>query len=132
MLINRTNSLELVGKAATFNISDGDWVFASYLVRVEVNKSVALPEFVTAVINSRIGRDYVNRTARRAIGMVNLNAKEMAKFPMPMPSLESQLEIVEQLRTARQAATELRSIMANPGLPMLRQSVLRRAFAGEL
>lgn len=132
VLINRTNSLELVGKAATFNISEGDWVFASYLVRVEINKSLALPEFVTAVINSRIGRNYVNRTARRAIGMVNLNAKEMAKFPMPMPALEDQYEIVEQLSTARQAAIELRSIMADPGLPMLRKSILRRAFSGEL
>jgi type I restriction enzyme S subunit len=132
VLINRTNSLELVGKAATFSVPDGDWVYASYLVRVEVDRRTVLPEFVTAVINSRMGRDYVARTARRAIGMVNLNAKEMAKFPMPVPTLDEQREVVEKLRLARQAAEELRSLMTDPGLSTLRQAVLRKAFAGDL
>ena len=82
VLINRTNSLELVGKAATFDQEDGEWVYASYLVRIRVDTKWVLPEFVTATINSRIGRRYVLETARRAIGMVNINAREMAGFPV--------------------------------------------------
>lgn len=132
ILINRTNSLELVGKAATFDSVDGDWIYASYLVRVEVDRSLVLPEFVTAVINSRIGRNYVMQTARRAIGMVNLNAKEMAKFPMPLPSLPEQQQVVNQLQIARPLAEEMRLAMAEPELEFLRQSILRKAFAGEL
>lgn len=132
VLINRTNSLELVGKAATFDIDEGDWVYASYLVRVEVDRERAMPEFATAVINSRLGRDYVLRTARRAIGMVNLNAKEMARFPMPMPSLIEQQKVVARLREARPLAIELRTLMNEPETGFLRQSILRKAFAGEL
>jgi restriction endonuclease S subunit len=64
--------------------------------------------------------------------MVNLNAKEMAKFPMPVPTLDEQREVVEKLRLARQAAEELRSLMTDPGLSTLRQAVLRKAFAGDL
>jgi type I restriction enzyme S subunit len=132
ILINRTNSLVLVGKAATFNGVDGDWIYASYLVRVEVDRTVVLPEFVTAVINSRIGRHYVMQTARRAIGMVNLNAKEMAKFPMPTPSLAEQQKVVDQLQIARPLAEEMRAAMVEPELEFLGRSILRRAFAGEL
>ncbi|MHB1186602.1 restriction endonuclease subunit S [Thiobacillus sp.] len=132
VLINRTNSLELVGKAASFKNPEGAWVYASYLVRVDIDQTLALPEFVTAVINSRIGRSFVLRTARRAIGMVNINAKEMAKFPMPLPSLNEQAEITELLNTARPLAQEMRSNMAEPELGFLRQSILRKAFAGEL
>jgi restriction endonuclease S subunit len=132
ILINRTNSLELVGKAATFDRADRDWIYASYLVRVEVDRSLVLPEFVTAVINSRIGRQYVLQTARRAIGMVNLNAKEMAKFPMPLPSLAEQKQVVDQLQFARPVAEEMRAAMAEPELAFLRQSILRKAFSGEL
>jgi type I restriction enzyme S subunit len=132
ILINRTNSLELVGKAATFEKEDGDWIYASYLVRVEVDRNLVLPAFVTAVINSRIGRHYVMQTARRAIGMVNLNAKEMAKFPMPIPSLAEQQKVVDQLQIARPLAEEMRAAMAEPELEFLRQSILRKAFAGEL
>src|SRR5262249_16316483 len=74
ILFNRTNSLELVGKAATFQDLPGDWVFASYLVRLVVDQTKAIPEYVTAIINSRIGREFVYRNASRAIGMVNINA----------------------------------------------------------
>lgn len=132
ILINRTNSLELVGKAATFDGVDGDWIYASYLVRVEVDRALVLPEFVTAVINSRIGRHYVVQTARRAIGMVNLNAKEMAKFPMPLPTLAEQQHVVDQLQLARPLGEEMRAAMAEPELGFLRQSILRKAFTGEL
>jgi type I restriction enzyme S subunit len=132
ILINRTNSLELVGKAATFVVEDGVWIFASYLVRVEVDRKRVMPEFVTSVINSTLGRDYVLRTARRAIGMVNLNAKEMAKFPIPVPPLAQQEQIVERLMRARLLAEELRTSIAGPEIGFLRSSILHRAFAGEL
>ncbi|WP_186258572.1 restriction endonuclease subunit S [Burkholderia gladioli] len=132
VLINRTNSLELVGKAATFNIGEGYWVYASYLVRVEIDRERVLPEFVTAVINSSIGREYVLRTARRAIGMVNLNAKEMAKFPIPVPPLDEQEKVVAQLKIARPLAEELRTSMTEPEISFLKQSILQKAFAGEL
>jgi restriction endonuclease S subunit len=132
ILINRTNSLELVGKAATFAAEDGVWIFASYLVRVEVDRKRVLPEFVTSVINSTLGRDYVLRTARRAIGMVNLNAKEMAKFPIPVPPLDQQEQIVARLTRARGLAKELRTSITGHEIGFLRGSILHRAFAGEL
>lgn len=132
ILINRTNSLELVGKAATFDRRDGDWIYASYLVRVEVDDSLAVPEFVTAVINSRMGRRYVMQTARRAIGMVNLNAKEMARFPLPQPTIEEQKKVVIQLEAARYLALELRATMSEPELAFAKEAMLRKAFAGEL
>ena len=132
ILINRTNSLELVGKAAMFDREDGEWVYASYLVCVEVDRTRVLPEFVTAVLNSRMGRDFVAATARRAIGMVNIYAKEMARFPMPLPSLKDQEVAVERLRAVRASAQSLRAELSEPGVAHMRSSVLRKAFAGDL
>ncbi len=51
ILINRTNSAELVGKAGIFEIS-GDYVFASYLIRLCVNRKQAVPAFINFFINS--------------------------------------------------------------------------------
>jgi restriction endonuclease S subunit len=64
--------------------------------------------------------------------MVNLNAKEMAKFPVPVPPLDEQERVVFRLRTARSLAKELRASMAEPEIGFMRQSILQRAFAGEL
>ena len=132
LVINRTNSLEQVGKSAVFTGLDGDWVYASYLVRLRPNPERVLPAFLNAVINSRIGRSYVYKTARRAIGMVNVNATEIKALPVPVPSLEEQAVIVGQMGQARRAATDLLENMATDELDALTGAVLRKAFAGEL
>lgn len=132
ILFNRTNSLELVGKAATFQGESGDWVFASYLVRIVVNRSKAVPEYVTAVINSRIGREFIYRNASRAIGMVNINAKKIQGLTIPLPDLKTQQDLVEQLHIARTVTAELQTTMDSKAVDSLPHSILRKAFAGEL
>ena len=132
VLINRTNSLELVGKAATFDRRDGEWIYASYLVRIQVDTKRVLPEFVTATINSRIGREYVLSTARRAIGMVNINAKEMAGFPISLPALDVQRELVDRLAEVRRLSQQIRSGLGAADANELSSAVLRKAFAGEM
>ena len=132
ILFNRTNSLELVGKAATFTGLKGDWVFASYLIRLEVDRSRALPEYVTAVINSRIGRDYVYRTARRAIGMVNINAKQIQRLELPLPPLADQEWLVGQMRRAKTASDNIRRDLGMEAIEALPDAILHKAFAGEL
>jgi type I restriction enzyme S subunit len=132
ILFNRTNSMELVGKAATFEGMTGDWVFASYLVRLVVDPAKAVPEYITAVINSRIGREFILRNANRAIGMVNINAKKIQGLPVPLPSLKTQKDLVEQLQTARSVTAALYFQMDTNAIEALPQAILRKAFAGEL
>ena len=132
ILFNRTNSLELVGKAATFTGLEGDWVFASYLIRLDVDRSKALPEYVAAVINGRIGRDYVYRTARRAIGMVNINAKQIQRLTLPLPPLADQEWLVGRMRRAKTSCDSIRRDVSMEPLEPLPDAILRKAFAGEL
>jgi type I restriction enzyme, S subunit len=59
ILFNRTNgSRELVGKCEVFTF-DGDWVFASYLIRLRIDAGQAFPEFVAAFLNTFWGRRQV-------------------------------------------------------------------------
>ena len=132
ILINRTNSLELVGKSALFEGLEGEWIYASYLVRLRIDRSLALPEYVNAVINSRIGRNFVLRTARRAIGMVNINAQEIARMPIPLPSLEEQHELIMRMKEAEPLVISLNEEFADISISHLRDAILRKAFAGEL
>ena len=55
VIVNRTNSKELVGKCEVF-AEDGEWVFASYLMRLTVTTNLVRPEFLSAFLNARAGR----------------------------------------------------------------------------
>ena len=124
--------MELVGKSAVIKGLPGDWVYASYLIRLRVDKTKALPTYVNAMINSRIGRNYVYRTARRAIGMVNINAQEIQRMPLPLPPIDEQQSLVDKMNETEPIINELSGQFRADGITYLRESILRKAFAGEL
>lgn len=63
ILFNRTNSKELVGKCAVFH-SQGEYIFASYIIRIRADSSKANPDFLSYVVNSPIGRQQINALSR--------------------------------------------------------------------
>jgi type I restriction enzyme, S subunit len=101
IVFNRTNSKELVGKCEVFD-EQGDWVFASYLMRLRVDQNVALPEFVTAFLNSQAGRIQIDRESRQIIGMSNINAEEIRTLRVPVPPVSKQRQLTATLEAKRQ------------------------------
>ena len=132
ILFNRTNSLELVGKAAVFKDFKDQWVFASYLIRLEIDQKKAIPDFICGLINSHLGRDFIIKTARRAIGMVNINAKEIQSFLIPLPDLSDQNRIIQKINNARPVASEIRNYLNDGFIEKLPSAILQKAFSGEL
>ncbi|MCU0441786.1 MAG: restriction endonuclease subunit S [Bacteroidia bacterium] len=100
ILFNRTNSKELVGKCAVFH-EDGDWVFASYFIRVELDNSKLLPEYVSFFINSSIGRMQIDAVSRQIAGMTNVNAQEVRALKIPVPPIDEQERIAKLYTEAR-------------------------------
>lgn len=100
LLFNRTNSKELVGKCEAF-AEDGDWVFASYLIRVRLDTQRALPGFVAAFLNSPAGRIQIDQVSRQVAGMSNVNAEELRDLLIPLPAIEEQRRLLSELDTTR-------------------------------
>lgn len=96
ILFNRTNSKELVGKTAIFDL-DGDYVFASYLIRVKLNPDKVIPEFVNFLFNSQIVKNQINAISRQIIGQANINTVELGNIKIPLPPLKKQKQIVAKL-----------------------------------
>jgi type I restriction enzyme S subunit len=92
LLFNRTNSKELVGKCNVFNIP-GEYVFASYLIRVRLNQKKLLPGYVTAYLSSSLGRIQIDAVSRQIAGMTNVNAEEIRDLLIPVPGLDIQQKI---------------------------------------
>lgn len=100
LIFNRTNSKELVGKCEVFR-ETGDWVFASYLIRVRTNENLLNPQFASDFLSTYTGRLQIDRFSRQIIGMTNINADEIRKILIPLPSLSQQNELVAVMNKAR-------------------------------
>jgi type I restriction enzyme S subunit len=96
LLFNRTNSFELVGKTSLFDLL-GEYVFASYLIRVTPDTSRLAPEFANYYLNLESSQARLKQLAARAVGQSNINATKLRDFQIALPPLDEQGEIAEQL-----------------------------------
>jgi type I restriction enzyme S subunit len=133
ILVNRTNSAELVGKCAVFDL-EGEYVFASYLIRLRLDTSRAEPKLIAAYINSPFGRTYMLSEKKQMTGQANVNATKLKALPIVLPSLEEQRRIVAYLDNLQAKMDALKRLQSETAaeLNALLPSILDKAFKGEL
>lgn len=130
ILFNRTNSAELVGKTGIWRNYGFDAVPASYLIRVRIAENKAIPRFVWAFMNSAFIKQTLLGKARRAIGMSNINAKELMDLPLVLPDLRIQSTFVKRLDAFDLATANRRK--AERKIEQLFGSLVHSAFSGDL
>ena len=133
VLFNRTNSAELVGKAAVYSGVPHPCSFASYLIQVRLLPGIS-PEILTYALNGGLGRAWIKAVVNQTVGQANVNGTKLAAFTFPLPpateqeaaigTSENQLSVIEQLEADIDA--KLQSAQT------LRQSILKHAFTGKL
>ena len=96
ILFNRTNSIEHVGRTGIFDL-DGDYCFASYLIRLSIANEAANPFYVNAFMNTESFQTGIKQYASRAIGQSNINAKSLGAYRIPLPSVSVQDSVVAEL-----------------------------------
>ena len=97
LLFNRTNSLEHVGKLGI--VSEViPAVFASYLVRFQIENTVAFPLFIAYFLNTKESRNRLKKLATPGVCQYNINQTDLRRqFVIPLPSLSEQKKIAEIL-----------------------------------
>jgi type I restriction enzyme S subunit len=133
ILVNRTNSAELVGKCAVFDI-DEEYSFSSYLIRLRLDPERADPRLVAAFINSPAGRGYMLSEKRQMTGQANVNATKLKNLPIALPPLPEQRRIVAEMDALQVEVDALKRLQSETAaeLDALLPSILDRAFNGEL
>lgn len=96
ILFNRTNSLELVGRTAIFDI-EGDFVFASYLIRLRTITERLRPFFLNHYFNWDETQARLKSIATRAVSQSNISATRLRGFLVPVPKPDEQDKIVRQI-----------------------------------
>ena len=133
LLFNRTNSAELVGKTAVYRSSLGPMTFASYLIRCQLLAGV-IPEWVSLVINSTYGRQYIASVASQQVGQANVNGTKLAAMPIPLPPTEEQERILAAADELHSRAMHLSAALVTnrENGAKLRRALLHMASVGRL
>ena len=111
LLFNRTNSIEHVGKTGLFDL-DGDYCFASYLVRIVPNLSEIKPEFLELMINADEFQTQAKAAAVRSINQANISAGKMRNMEVPIPDPDEQERLWVEIETHAKRRQEAEAILA--------------------
>jgi len=90
VLFNRTNSQEWVGKVGIFR-SDTPAVFASYLIRLLPDRAKVDKYYLGHVLASYSAQCRIKRYATPGVQQVNINATNLGKVLIPLPTGEDGL-----------------------------------------
>jgi type I restriction enzyme S subunit len=95
ILLNRTNSPERVGKIGIVT-EPTDAIFASYLVRLEADRTQLSPDFLNVWLNTSAVQQMIDRIKTRAISQANINpTRFLEECHVPVPTPNEQISIVE-------------------------------------
>ncbi|NGX51907.1 MAG: Type-1 restriction enzyme EcoKI specificity protein [Candidatus Anoxychlamydiales bacterium] len=134
VLFNRTNSIKLVGKTGIFDL-EGDYCFASYLIRVSPDKKSLFSQYLNYFINSKLFQEQIKQKASESINQANINATILSNESIWFPvSLEEQKNIITNLDKMKAETEHLKSIYQKKltALERLKKSLLHQAFIGNL
>ena len=117
------------GKCGIYDGTPEIAAFASYIIKITLDKSIVLPKFLHTFLNLGEGKREL-LSGKGGSAQPNINSKSIKSIIIPLPPLDLQqefAEIVSKLEDKRKKMEE-----AEEKLEMLYQILLKQAFTGKL
>jgi type I restriction enzyme M protein len=103
LLVARSGS---IGKCTVINKMEKNTVFASYLIRFILDKTIVEPKYILYYLLSNKGQLELQTRATK-MAQTNINANQIASIEIPIPSLEKQREIIKEIDEKSELITML-------------------------
>ena len=134
ILVQRSNTPELVGTAARYSGPSGWAVFPDLLIRVRPDHTL-LPAYLELALRSSSVRRYFRLAARGIAGsMPKISQSTIEELEIPIPSIAEQQETVKRISSEVETVKQIQDGVnrACKRAESLRRAVLAAAFAGQL
>lgn len=134
LTIRSNGSVDLVGKCALVSSKEENYLFAGYLIRLRPMSSKVDSKYLIFTMESHYLRIQIEDKAKSTSGVNNINSVEIQNLVISLPSLTEQQRIVKEIesRLSQAEAAEASIAEALQKTEALRQSILKKAFSGEL
>ena len=134
ILINRVNSMPYLGKCGLVKHLNERTVFESNIMKIRVNKEIAIPEYISKFLPSKKGLSELRKNAKQAVNQASINQTDVSNVLIPLPQPKEQHLIVQEIESRLSVADKMEESIAQSlqQAEALRQSILKKAFSGEL
>jgi len=114
VLFNNTNSQELVGKTAYFDL-DGKYFCSNHITRIKVNEELVLPKYLWVLLNQYQKNKVFFKLCTNWNNQSGVNIELLKNIKIPIPSLSTQNKIVQLMDNAynlkKQKETEAQQLL---------------------
>lgn len=133
ILLNEGQSLELIGRPAMYRDEVPGACFQNTLIRFRSYPGL-LADYALVVFRVYLHTQRFQRIGKHTTNIAHLGAGRFSGLEFPLPSLAEQKQIVPEVEQRLSLVTQLETIIeANlKRAELLRQSILKEAFAGRL
>lgn len=127
-------SLAFVGRGGLAPASKTPVAFPDTMIRIRCDPEKVLPQYLRLVWNAPSMRRQIELAARTTAGIYKINQRDIERFSIPTPSIEEQRKLAEDAGALLTIADRMQMALdANlTRTERMRQSILRKAFAGKL
>ena len=133
VFVSRSNTRDLVGLSAVAGSEpQGATIFPDLLIRLHPIDERILPRFLAYALRFPTVRDQIKARAKgTSQSMVKISGASLKEVLIPVPHKIEQEAAVATLDEAHEVNGLLTGSLDSPETSLLRQAVLRKAFAGE-
>lgn len=133
VFVSRANTIELVGLSSVAISSPTErLIYPDLLIKLRVDREKIIPRYLAYALRSNSARRQIKD---RALGssqtMVKISGKRLRSIVIPVPTINTQKKIVEQLDSTYSLVNQTSTLLTEKFISTLRESILRKAFAGE-
>lgn len=135
LFIRSNGSLSLVGRTAIITPQDINATFAGYLIRLRLREpSRIAAKFLHYYLESPPARSFIEDKAKSTNGINNISATEILKMPVPIYDTNAASQIVAKIDNCLSIIEQSERCIdkAMHAAEVLKQSILKKAFEGEL
>jgi type I restriction enzyme, S subunit len=133
LVVEGNGSASQIGRAAIWDGSIDDCVHQNHLIRVRPLEGL-LPEYLEAVWNSPLNRARLTDVASSSSGLHTLSVSKLKQISIPVPSIDRQRELVDDVTAVRGAVARLGAGIAAAATRhnAVHRSLLAATFSGRL
>ncbi|WMJ07744.1 restriction endonuclease subunit S [Nitrosomonas sp. sh817] len=126
-------SRHYVGVCAEYR-SDKKYLFPDKLVQTRVFSENVSTSYLEKALNSGASRRFIDSKIRTTAGQSGISGDDIRNIPVPLCSTDEQMQIVEELESKLSETDQLDQTITTSlqQAEALRQSILKKAFSGQL